>query len=370
MPTPAWSLIDARWPHDALVTPTSRIAGLPLIARHLRMVARQGWDGAVIEVSDVAAQREIEAAIATRPPPPSLTVEYLVDGRSPTPRSYVELDGSAIYSADELSRAATHSLAPEPLARPTTAAEVARAERTLARLIRKNIDQDGAVSVVAFRPISRQMTRLVLDTGVTPNQVSIAAMAFGIAAAVIAGFGGYYPVMIAGLLYWVGAVVDCVDGEIARLRIEGSKAGEWLDTLADDVSTYGLLAGLGVGLVSDGYDPLWNLVGIGGAALGFLLQAKLYADLHRWNMTIDTAQYPWFFGAPSNGGEQERGLVATIFYVIAFLFRRDAFVTIIAILLICDLRQLATALLASGVVIVLGLFLIHTLVTAVRGQSS
>ena len=149
MSASVWSLIDARWPAGAVVTPVSRIAGLPLIARHLRMAARQGWAGAVIAVADDAARSEIEAAIATRPPPAGLTVEYIAGGLSPTPRDYIELDGSAIYSADQLSRAAAQGTTPEPLTRPTTAAEIHQAERTLARLIRKNVDQDGAVSVVA-----------------------------------------------------------------------------------------------------------------------------------------------------------------------------------------------------------------------------
>jgi phosphatidylserine synthase len=280
----------------------------------------------------------------------------------------VALDPAAIYLAPALIAAAESGRPPAALCRVTSAAEAAAARRLLAAAARKTIDQDGVVSYFAFRPLSRQMTRLVLDTRVTPNHVSLAAMAFGVAAAVLAGFGGRGPVVAAGLLYWIGAVVDCVDGEIARFRIEGSKTGEWLDTLADDVSTYGLLAGLSIGLVGDGYPPAWNLVGVGGAAIGFAVQAKLYADLHRWGMTIDTAQYPWFFGAPSSAGQGERGVFGWIFYGVAFLFRRDAFVTGIAILLVAGFRRLAIAVLGLGVAVILVLFLVHVAVTALARE--
>jgi len=366
-----WALVDARGGGDAGVDASTRLAGLSLAARQVRMAARQGWAGAVVEVADEAARTRTERTIAARPPPPGFRVEISVGGAEPDGgRSYVALEATAIYTADELASATAADRTPAPLMRIESPADVKNAEKRLARMIRKSVDQDGVVSYHAFRPISRLMTRAVLNTRVSPNQVSTVAMLCGVAAAIIAAFGGYYPVLLAGILYWVGAVVDCVDGEIARLRIEGSKLGEWLDTLADDVSTYGLLAGLGIGLVADGYDPLWNAVGLGGAAVGFLVQAKIYADLHRWRMTIDTAQYPWFFGAPSAGGAADRGLAGKIFYVIGFFFRRDAFVTGIAILLAFDLRRVATTILAGGVVIVLVLFVVHVAVTALRRGES
>jgi phosphatidylserine synthase len=325
----------------------------------------------VVCLADEASRESVEAAVARRPPPPGFTVEYVVGDRpGHEGRTRVHVDGAGVYTADILARAAASGESPDPILVIAEPADVGRVVKRLKELNRKSIDQDGVISYFFFRPISGLMTRLVIDTFVTPNQVSIAAMAFGVAAAICAGFGGYTMVAVAGILYWVGAVVDCVDGEIARFRIEGSKAGEWLDTLADDVSTYGLLAGLGVGLVGDGYPGWWNLVGIGGAVVGFVVQAKIYVDLHRWGMTIDTAQYPWFFGAPSGAGSQERGLFGLLFYWFAFLFRRDTFVTIIAVLLCCDLRRFATSVLAAGVVVVLGLFVVHTVVTALgKGRS-
>lgn len=362
-----WALVDARRGPGAEVDSSTVLAGIALVARQIRMAARQGWAGAVVRVEDEAARDRAARAVADRPPPAGFPVEYALGDAGPGgERSFVAMEASAVYTADELASAAQSARTPEPMMRIESGADVARAERRLAVLIRKSVDQDGVVSYHAFRPISRLMTRAVLNTRVSPNQVSAVAMLCGVAAAIAAAFGGYYPVLVAGILYWLGAVVDCVDGEIARLRIEGSKLGEWLDTLADDVSTYGLLAGLGIGLVADGYDPMWNAVGIGGAAVGFLVQAKIYADLHRWRMTIDTAQYPWFFGAPSEGGAAERGLPGRLFYLISFLFRRDAFVTGIAILLAFELRRFATAILAGGVVIVLVLFLLHVAVTALR----
>jgi len=368
---PIWALVDARSRSQAGIDATTQLAGLSLASRQVRMAARQGWTGAVVRVVDEADRERTERAIARRPPPSGFEVEMFVGDAEPAgDRVYVPMNATEIYLADELARAADAGEVPASMMRIESPADVRTAEKRMAKLIRKSVDQDGVISYHAFRPISRLMTLATLDTRVTPNQVSSVAMLCGVAAAVLAAFGGYYMVLAAGICYWLGAVVDCVDGEIARLRIEGSKLGEWLDTLADDVSTYGLLAGLGIGLVNDGYDSYWNLIGLGGAAIGVLMQAKIYADLHRWQVTIDTAQYPWFFGAPSDGVGGQRSLVGRIFYGVSFFFRRDAFVTIVAILLACDLRRIATLMLAAGTVIVLFLFLLHVAVTALRRQES
>jgi phosphatidylglycerophosphate synthase len=193
------------------------------------------------------------------------------------------------------------------------------------------------------------------------------AMAAGIGAAVCAGFGGAALVALAGVLYWLGSVVDCVDGELARLRLQGSKLGEWLDTLTDDVSTFGLLAGLGIGMMRDGHGDAWTTAAIAAAVAGILVHLKLYADLYRMGRAIDTAQYPWFFGTPFDGGERRRDPGAQLFHTISFLFRRDAYVTATAILLVAGLRHVAVLVLGGGVGVIVIMFVIHHVLLAARG---
>ena len=362
-----WALIEARSGDGAQVSPQSRVAGLSLIARQVRLAARQGWRGAVIRVADSDERQQLEAAIAKQPPAADFEIEFTVaDAHPQVARSYVHMSACAIYQAEELSGAASAGRKPDPLMTLSNKDDLRVAEKRLARLIRKDLDQDGVVSYFVFRPMSRIMTRALLDSPVSPNHVSILAMLFGIAAGIFAVVAEPWALAAAGVCFWLGAVVDHVDGELARLRLQGSKLGEWLDTLADDVSTYGLLAGLGVGLLLSGADPVWAVVGIGGAVVGFLLQAKLYADLHRWGMTIDTAQYPWFFGAPAEGSSQERSVGGWIFYGVAFLFRRDAFVTMLSVALVLGYPRTSVIGLLVGVAVVFVLFVVHGVVMARR----
>lgn len=363
-----WMLIETRGARVEGLSATSKIAGLSLIARHARMAARQGWAGAVVQVADADSQRSLAQALDRQPPRAGFVVEFVSgDEAPPEGRSYVPVKLFALYAADELAAAAASGTAPRPFIEIASQKDARAADQELYRRIRKNIDQDGVVSYFLFRPLSTRMTRLVIDTPIMPNHVTLLAMAAGIAAAISASFGTYGAFALAGVLYWIGAVVDCVDGEIARLRMQGSKLGEWLDTLADDVSTYGLLTGSGLGLLRGGYDPAWATLAIGSAVAGALIQVKLYADLHRMGGTIDTAQYPWFFGTPSQGNQGTGGLGKKLLYGVSFLFRRDTFVTIIAALLLCNQPLFAVAILSGGIAIVAVLFLVHHLVTAVRG---
>lgn len=356
-----WALIDARGEAGGRVAPDVRVGGVPLVARNVRLAARQRWSGAVI-VADATHRPSVERALTIAPPPAGFQVA-VADAPPKDGRAFVPMDARSVYLGDALAAAAASGAPPVPLAAVGDRSTVRAVERRMFRALRKGLDADGVVSFYFMRPISRLITRCLLDTPVTPNMVTLAAMACGLAAAVVAGFGGYAAGAAAAGLFWFGAAVDCVDGELARMRVQGSKLGEWLDEIADVLATFGLLAGLGVGLLHEGRGDVWLLVGPAGAALGLVTHAYLYYDLHRLGLPIDTAQYPWFFGRPSSGTVGARsGPLAPVFRAVAFAFRRDAFVTILAILLVLDQRPAAAIIMCGGGALIAVLLLVHLVV--------
>lgn len=376
-----YCLLDCQTRADGDITAATRVAGLSLLARHIRRSARLGWAGAVI-VADGDTRALCERALRREPPPETFEVDYLAPGSTPIPpgspgppgpsddvSAFVELDLCAIYDADSLRAAARDDGQPEPVITIASRADIAAAERMLYRNVRKSIDQDGVVAFYTFRVLSGFMTRALIDTPITPNHVSLTAMALGLAAAVCAALGTTAGLIAAGVLFWLGAVIDCVDGEIARLRIKGSKLGEWLDSMADEVSTYGLLLGLGIGLHTMGYDPFWTRAAYVGFGVGLVVNIKQYSDLYRAGLHIDTAQYPWFFGDPSEA-PADPGLWSHLVRWFGFAFRRDAFVTATAIMLIAGVPHWAVALLTGGALFVTVLLVVHLLVIAGRGRSA
>jgi phosphatidylglycerophosphate synthase len=366
---PVWALVDARAvSDDEMVSASTRVAGLSLLARHVRTAARLGWAGTQVLVETDAERSEVEAALARDRPPAGHAIDVVGPSLAPPTGQVVSLALRAIYAQDDLARAATNGEDPRPLVEVDDPAGIPAIEQRLMGRIRKSIAHDGVVAYFLMRPLSRAITRAIVDTKITPNQVTMVALVFGVAGGLLAFGGGFERTAVGALLVWVGAVIDCVDGEIARLRLEGSRLGQWLDTLADDLTTFALVAGLGVGLCRDGAGEGWAWLGIGAAVLWAVTEAKSYVDLHRWGLPIDTAQYPWFFGVPAQGLSADAGWVARAVYIVGFVFKRDAFITLLALLLLLDFRRVATLLLAGGCVVMFVLLVVHKVVMAVRGR--
>jgi hypothetical protein len=336
--------VDARARADG-VTAWTRVAGVPLVARHIRQAARDGWRAVTVLVAGAADRAAVERALAERPAR-GVTVDF----------AEVAPAGARVVPALAIYRAGW-----EPLATLASAADVEAAERHLYASLRKSLALDGVVAYHVMRPLGRLGTRALVDTAVRPDQVTLAAFLFGVAAAVAAAHRLW---ALAGLALWLGAVVDCIDGELARLRIEGSRRGEWLDSIADELSTFSLLVGLGLGL-----GGAWRLIGAAGALIGIATTGKLYFDLHRLQLPIDTAQYPWFFGKPSERAPTRRGLARGV-YIASFLFQRDAYVTVVALGLLAQAPRVAFLLLFGGMLVITVLLFIHVLVTALTKHDS
>lgn len=68
-------------------------------------------------------------------------------------------------------------------------------------------------------------------TGLTPNQITILSAVMGFfAMLLVAYYPTYQNMIIAAILFQIEVVLDCVDGNLARLRSMKSKFGSWLDT--------------------------------------------------------------------------------------------------------------------------------------------
>jgi phosphatidylglycerophosphate synthase len=240
------------------------------------------------------------------------------------------------------------------------------AEAHLWSSIRKTVAHDGVVAYYLARPLSRPLTRMALRTALTPNQVTLVGLLVGIASGVVASRGGSAGYVGAALLFFLGLVLDCVDGEMARLTLGTSRLGQWLDTLTDDVSVAALTLGFGLGLQRDTGADLYQWLGLGGAACVVLGQAYIYAYLVRRGGPMDTATYPWFFASDTGfvGGER-RSLVGTL----AFAWRRDSMTALFVLLALAGQAPVILYLLAGGAAVYLALLVVDAAVKLTRGRA-
>jgi hypothetical protein len=117
---------------------------------------------------------------------------------------------------------------------------------------------DGFFTTFFVSPYSKHVARWAARRGLTPNQVTIASLALGIAAAAAFATGERWGLVAGAVLLQVSFTTDCVDGQLARYTRNFSKLGAWLDSVFDRAKEYLAFAGLAVGASRAG-DPVWLL---------------------------------------------------------------------------------------------------------------
>ena len=128
------------------------------------------------------------------------------------------------------------------------------------------------------RRFSPYVTRRLVPTRVTPNAVTWAMTAVGLAAAAVLTLPGVLGALAAALLIQVQILLDCVDGELARWRRQFSPAGIYLDRFAHFVTETALPIALGIRA-----DGGWDEIG-GYTTLGLL--AAVLAQLVRMEIVL------------------------------------------------------------------------------------
>ncbi|MBI3797749.1 MAG: CDP-alcohol phosphatidyltransferase family protein [Deltaproteobacteria bacterium] len=112
--------------------------------------------------------------------------------------------------------------------------------------------RDGQVDAHFNRKLSRPLTRWLVRTPLSPNQITVLACAVGLLGALCFVPGGYWGPVLGALLLQFAVVLDCCDGEVARVKFMESPLGDWLDIVCDTVVSIAIFLGLGVAVWRNG----------------------------------------------------------------------------------------------------------------------
>jgi 1L-myo-inositol 1-phosphate cytidylyltransferase / CDP-L-myo-inositol myo-inositolphosphotransferase len=203
------------------------------------------------------------------------------------------------------------------------AADVKAAERKLFNSLKDEFE--GFVDRFFNRKVSRWFTRIFLAVGLSPNVITILATLIGLAAAASFGVGTYSAGIIAALLFQLAAIIDCCDGEVARLTFTESPFGAWLDIAMDNVVHMAIFAGIAAGsyLRIAGSDGTWVPLALGSAAvlgngLSFWLvtRAQKIKSSNGWKTPVQAA---WSDFMLKNVASRDFSVVVLIFAVIGKL---------------------------------------------------
>lgn len=133
--------------------------------------------------------------------------------------------------------------------------------------------------------------------GITPDQVTVAAVSLGIAAAVLVGSGWF----AVGLVTWVaGRLLDGYDGLLARISGRSSLFGGFLDITFDMLAYSAMAVGFAVAMPGD--RTLWLFVMV-GYVMAITTTLALSSLLERADRELGGDRSLQFTAAPAEGGE-------------------------------------------------------------------
>jgi len=97
------------------------------------------------------------------------------------------------------------------------------------------------------RRISIPISRWLIKYPITPNMVTYFTLGVSIAAGVFYGLGGYWNMLVGAILSLWASILDGCDGEVARIKLQYSDFGCWLDSVCDYLSYFSIFTGMAVG---------------------------------------------------------------------------------------------------------------------------
>jgi len=142
--------------------------------------------------------------------------------------------------------------------------------KLVAALAFQTKERDGFLARYLDRRVSRFISKRLAHTRVRPNQITLFGMTIGLVGAFFLSRPGYWPQLIGSLLFLFFAVVDGVDGEVSRLRLQDSQFGYYLDMITDNIVNVSIFAGIAFGLYHNTADGIYLkvlLLLIGGFGL-------------------------------------------------------------------------------------------------------
>jgi hypothetical protein len=139
----------------------------------------------------------------------------------------------------------------------------------------KKIEVEEIFDLYFYRPLAFLLVKGIYNTSITPNQLTLISMILGILGGIAYSFGSYHAFMIGAILYLLYDVFDCSDGQLARLKKNGTPVGRILDGIADYVVSIALYIGLGFGFANNSSNPflIWMVILV--AAISNAIQSGL-----------------------------------------------------------------------------------------------
>ena len=130
----------------------------------------------------------------------------------------------------------------------------------------KMLEVEEILDLIIFRPPAFLLVKLIYQTSITPNQITWVSLFFGVFGAFLITFGTASAYTLAAICFIIYNILDCSDGQLARLQNSGTLTGRIVDGFADYIVAITSYLAIGVGYASNTNDPFfyWTLTVLAG----------------------------------------------------------------------------------------------------------
>lgn len=133
----------------------------------------------------------------------------------------------------------------------------------------KMVEVEEFLDLYLYRPVAFALVRLISRSPISPNQITLLSLASGLVAAVLYERWTFSSIQLAGVMMILANILDCSDGQLARMQHSGTRFGRLVDGVADWIIGVAVFVAIGIGLASStGSEISWLLVVFAGLSSG------------------------------------------------------------------------------------------------------
>lgn len=171
-------------------------------------------------------------------------------------------------------------------------------------------ESDSFMAKYFDRHISLSVTRLIINTSLSPTHMTLFSASIGLLGAAILAEGSFVWILAGALIIWLHTLLDGCDGELARLRYQETRLGGQLDFWGDNLIHFTLFSCLGIGRWrATGELPLLFLGLIAGASS---LIAAWLIHRHTSQQEKDRKEGGPLFRGIASVAQPQAGIVRTL----------------------------------------------------------
>jgi len=130
----------------------------------------------------------------------------------------------------------------------------------------KMLEVEEILDLIVFRPPAFLLVKLIYKTSITPNQITWLSLFFGVSGAILIATGSATAYFVAAICFIIYNILDCSDGQLARLQNSGTLTGRIVDGTADYIVAVTSYLAIGIGYAGNSHDPFlyWALTVFAG----------------------------------------------------------------------------------------------------------